>query len=212
MTEAVLLTFLIWTVITVTLSSLVVGLFWSVPGATMAWRYWRREGNAPRRIYSYWRLVRTGLALFCLLAFLTISVVSLVVDDPDNIVRQSTNRIVFTLVTIAVSALVISEPVSERRIDAAIRSSGGALSSEEELDRLEAVRHDLKEVRDGVKRVEKEVSGDQATPETLRGAVDDIKDAVVKEVKDGVAEEIRDVVADAVEEGIKEGEDNNDRS
>src|SRR5215207_10877356 len=111
MTEEVLLTFLIWTVITVTLSSLAIGLFWSMPGATMAWRYWRREGNAPRRIYSYWRLVRTSLALFCLLAFLTISVVSLVVDDPDSIVRQSTNRIVFTLVTIAVSALVISEPI-----------------------------------------------------------------------------------------------------
>ena len=126
MSEDAYLQFLIITVLVLSTSGLIVGLFWSLPDAARAYTYWKRYGPKSRCTYSFWRLVRTAIALISLAAFIGVAVVSLIIEDANNPVRLFVNRHLILAVVVGLTALVISEPISERRIDAAIEEEQGA--------------------------------------------------------------------------------------
>jgi hypothetical protein len=81
-------------------------------------------GNNPRRVYAYWRLVRTLIATGCVAAYLIVAMTALIIADIEDPVRQGIVRHLILLSVIGASLLVISEPVADRRIDNALRREG----------------------------------------------------------------------------------------
>ena len=125
MSDGAYLQFLIVTVLVLSLSGLVVGLLWSLPDALRAYHYWRERESRARLVYSFWRLVRTSVALFSLACFLGVSLTALVIDDPASPLRMGISRHLILGVVAGLTFLVISEPISERRLDMALSDEQG---------------------------------------------------------------------------------------
>ena len=134
------LVFLAIVVLVLSASGLAVGFVFRLPDGLKAYRYWKRQGDGPRVVYSFWSLVRTSLALLGLAAFLGVSVTILAIPDPESTVRQFLARHLLIVVVGALTALVMSEPVAERRLDGALAEAEGEHDASVASDTNERVR------------------------------------------------------------------------
>lgn len=134
MTEDAYLRFLALVVLVFSTSGVVVGAFWGLPSDLRAYRYWKREENPSRSAYAFWRLVRTALALSCLVAFVGVGALAVWLPDDDP-VRQVLARHLVLYVVLALTGIVVSGPVSERRIDAAIAEELGVRNASRDAAR-----------------------------------------------------------------------------
>ena len=123
MSETSYILFLIVTTLVLSASGLVVGVLFSLPDAYRAWRYWQSQSDGPRSVYSWWRLVRTTIAVVSLAAFVGVAVTALAIPDPGDMTRQFLTRHLIVGVVAGLTTLVISEPVSERYLDAALEQA-----------------------------------------------------------------------------------------
>ena len=164
------LEFLAVVVLVLSVSGLTVGILWSIPDALGAYRYWKREEDEPRAVYSFWRFLRTIIALTSLAAFLAIAAAILAIPDPDSYLRQFLARHLLLLVVAGLAALVISEPVAERRLDGAITDSETKRDAERDSERDAGRDHARDAGRDEGRDGPRDAARDKAHDEWERDA------------------------------------------